>query len=592
VIQALRQNPALQDPRNFLAAAWRHLRLPAPTPVQYEIIQWMHEGPDRQINKGFRGVGKSWICSVYAAFCWALDQNEKVLVVSGSAKRAGDFTTFTRQLIETWAVLLELRPGLNALRDSKLSFDVAGASIAHAPSMTSLGVGGQLTGNRATKIIADDVETESNSDTQTKREKLVAHVQEFGSILSPGGKIIFLGTDQTEESLYRALQGRGYAVRVWPVRYPERALRAALGDTLAPSVVKALDDDETLVGQPTDPLRFPHEEILVREAELGRSRFSLQFMLDPRMSDADRYPLRLSDLIVLPLDPATAPERLVYGNRVMADIPCLGFSGDRYWTPVSVADAWLPYQGIVMAIDPAGRGKDECAVAIVGQLNGFLYLLELKAWQGEGYSDAVLAEIARLAAAYRVSHIVPEDNFGDGMFARLLEPHLHRSGHHCSIEAVRHSIQKEKRILDTLEPVVQQHRLVVDPRVLMEDLRPLPSVGSESAQLPYRFAHQFTRITRERGSLHRDDRLDALAMAVAWWKDAMALDAGRRQQENRQRGMEEEIRRFHELGVNPLKPRAAQPESWLARASGHPAPPGARRPRSRPGAPGVRRSRA
>jgi hypothetical protein len=547
----------------------------------------MAHGPERQVTKGFRGVGKSWICSVFCAWRWAMNPDEKILVVSGGARRAGDFTTFVRQLIESWDVLAELRPGMNALRDSKLSFDVAGTGLAHAPSMTSLGVGGMLTGNRADLIIADDVETESNSDTATKREKLAAHVQEFTSILSPGGKIIYLGTDQSEESLYRALEGKGFKIRVWPVEYPDAGLRAALGDTLAPALAKDLDTGHADPGQPTDPARFPEEEVLLRRAE-GLSRFRLQFMLDPRMSDMDRYPLRLSDLIVMPLDGDTAPERVVYGNRVPVDVPCLGFSGDRYWSPVSVAERWLPYQGKVLAMDPAGRGKDETAVAVIGQLNGYLFLLEVRGWTGEGYSDAVLGSIAEMAARHKVAQVVIEANFGDGMVGRLLEPHLHRTGHHCAVEEVRHALQKEKRILDTLEPVVQQHRLVVNERVLMEDLRPIPGLP-EAAQLPYRLAYQVSRITRDRGCLHRDDRIDAVAIGVAWWKDAMAQDAQRRNAETTAHLMDLEIKRFHEHAINPLSGPKVRPVGWLERTTGRPLPPGRRPQGSRPGGPGVQR---
>ncbi len=596
MIRALIENPLLQDPRNFLAAAWAHLRLPPPTTIQYEIVEWMAKGPDRQVTKGFRGVGKSWICSVYCAWRWAMDPDRKIMVVSGSARRAGDFTTFVRQLLETWDLLVDLRPGATALRDSKLSFDVAGTRLAHAPSMTSLGVGGQLTGNRADEIIGDDVETEANSDTPTKREKLAAHVQEFPSILSPGGKIIFLGTDQGEESMYRTLEGKGYSVRVWPVRYPDSGLSAALDNTLAPSVAKRLGADYLLAGTPTDPVRFPEEEIRVREAELGRSRFNLQFMLDPRMSDMDRYPLRLSDLVVMPLDPDTAPERVVYGNRVQADIPCLGFSGDRYWTPVSVSDRWLPYQGKVLFLDPAGRGRDETAAVVVGQLNGYLFLLDAKSWIGKGYSDEVLSTVAEMAAKYKVAQVVVEANFGDGMVTSLLEPHLHRSGHHCALEEVRHSIQKEKRIIDTLEPVVQQHRLIVDPRVLMEDLRPVlgpdGKAVAEGTQILYRLAYQLSRITRDRGSLAHDDRLDALAGAVAFWKDAVAQDAARRQAEQTARLMDKEIENFHKHAINPLGPPAAEARGWLERSVLRRARAGLRPQPRRPGEPGPQRSRA
>lgn len=583
MIAALVADPRLRSPRNFLAAAWAHLGLPRPTPVQYEIIEWMARGPDRLVVKGFRGVGKSWIASVFCAWTWALDPDKKILVVSGSAKRAGDFTTFVRQLIETWDVLAELRPEIDALRDSKLSFDVRGAALAHAPSLASLGIAGQLTGNRADIIIPDDVETESNSDTPTKREKIAAHFAEFPAILSPGGRIIVLGTDQTEESMYRSLEGKGYQVRVWPVQYPDGALAAALDATLAPRIAQALAERPDLAGSPTDPDRFPMEEVLVRQAELGRSRFQLQFQLDPRMSDADRFPIRLGDLVVMPCDPATAPERVVYGQRVEAPVPCIGFAGDRYWTPVHVSERWAPYHGKILALDPAGRGKDETVACVVGQLNGFLYLLEMQAWVGEGYSDAVLGQVADMAARHRVSGVVVEANFGDGMVTRLLEPHLARSGHHCSLEEVKHSVQKERRILDTLEPVVQQHRLVVDQQVLMNDLRPIPGLP-DSQQLPYRLAYQLSRLTREKGCLRHDDRVDALAIAAAWWRDAMAQDAVRRQAEARSADMTEELRRFEELAARSEAARAKPARGWLHQATGREAP-RTRPPPPRPGEP-------
>lgn len=586
MIESFKANPGLQDPRNFLAAAWRHLRLPAPTPIQYQIIEWLAHGPNRLVVKGFRGVGKSWICSAYACWAWGVDPDKKILVASGSAKRAGDFTTFVRQLLETWDVLEELRPQLDALRDSKLSFDVSGTSLAHAPSLSSLGIAGQLTGNRADIVIADDVETESNSDTPVKREKIASHVREFPSILSPGGKIIFLGTDQSEQSLYRSLEGLGYQVRVWPVQYPDPGLAAALAATLAATLAADLERDPGLAGQPTDPARFPAEEIMLRQAELGRSRFQLQFQLDPRMSDQDRYPLRLSDLIVMHLDPDSAPEMLVYGQRVAADVPCLGFSGDRYWTPTRVGERWAPYQGKILALDPAGRGKDETVAAVVGQLNGFLYLLEMRGWVGEGYNDTTLGAIADMAAKYRVSGVVIEANFGDGMVGRLLEPHLHRTGHHCSVEEVKHAIQKERRILDTLEPIIQQHRLVIHQQVLMDDLRPIPGLP-DSHQLPYRLAYQVSRLTRDKGCLRHDDRVDALAIAAAWWKDAMAQDAARRSKDAMSADLLAEFKRFDDAATRSIREREGPARDWMARSTGHvPARPGQQS--RRPGGPGPR----
>lgn len=576
MIRAVVANPRLRDFRNFLALAWRHLRLPDPTPVQYQIADWMSNGPQRLVVKGFRGVGKSWIASAYACHRWALHPAKKILVVSGGARRAGDFTTFTRQLLESWDLLAELRPQLDALRDSKICFDVNSDDIAHAASMTSLGITGQLTGSRADEIIADDVETQSNSDTAGKRERVAAYFREFGSILSPGGRIRVLGTDQTEESLYRALPAMGYTVRCWPAQVPDGGLKAALGESLAPAI-RAREDE----GAPTDPERFPEDELRSKEAQLGRSHYRLQFMLDPRMSDMDRYPLRLSDLIVTNLDDATAPENLSWGGFAVPDLPCVGFSGDRYLTPLRVAERWSPYQGKVLAIDPSGRGRDETAACVLGQLNGFLFLQEQRSWLNEGYSDACLSTLAEMAARHRVATIVVEANFGDGMFGRLLEPHLHRAGHHCQVEEVRHQTQKERRIADTLEPIIQQHRLVVARTVLVADLRPIPGLP-EQQQLPYRLAHQLSRLTRDRGCLQHDDRLEALAIGAAWWKDAMSQDAKRRQGQEDGRRLLQEMERFKEHAVGPFK-RPERPRGWLGTCLGRPAPPGWRPLSRRPG---------
>ena len=37
--------------------------------------------------------------------------------------------------------------------------------------------------------------------------------------------------------------------------------------------------------------------------------------------------------------------------------------------------------------------------------------------------------------------------------------------------------------------------------------------------------HQMTRVTKDKGALIHDDRLDALQMAVQYWVDYMAADA-------------------------------------------------------------------
>ena len=176
-------------------------------------------------------------------------------------------------------------------------------------------------------------------------------------------------------------------------------------------------------------------------------------MLDTTLSDKERYPLKLSDFIVMDINPNIAPVSLAWaGSQEYAceDLPSVGFTGDKFYKPMFKSEQFADYKGSVMAIDPSGRGKDELGVAIVKQLGGNLYVLVCTGKSG-GYSNDNLEWIAREARNHNVNHIIIESNFGDGMFTQLLKPVVNRF-YPVNIEEVNHSKQKELRIIDTLEP--------------------------------------------------------------------------------------------------------------------------------------------
>jgi hypothetical protein len=106
------------------------------------------------------------------------------------------------------------------------------------PLRQVVGITGQLTGSRADIIIVDDVEVPKNSFTPAMRERIAMLVKEFDAVLKPGGRILYLGTPQVEESLYNILvRERGYSVRVWPAEIPKRL--DVYGGNLAPYIVQA-----------------------------------------------------------------------------------------------------------------------------------------------------------------------------------------------------------------------------------------------------------------------------------------------------------------------------------------------------------------
>ena len=547
-------NPILSDFRNFVYVVWKHLGLPDPTPVQYDIASYLQHGPKRSIIQAFRGVGKSWLTSALAVWLLLRDPQLKIEVVSASKDRADAFSTFVKRLIHELPMCAHLRarPGQ---RDSSLVFDVGPARPDHSPSVKSVGITGQLTGSRADVLIADDVEVVGNSLTQTMRDKLAMLVQEFDAILKPldSSRIIYLGTPQTEMTLYAQLETRGYQTRVWPARYPAPSKVVRYGARLAPMVREALERDADLgtkcggQGAPVDPIRFHDLDLMEREASYGRSGFAMQFMLDPSFSDSDKFPLKLSDLIVLDCDRKMGPIKAVWGSSpelARSDLPVVGLSGDRLYRPMWVSkENYVPYTGVVMAIDPAGRGTDELGYAIVAMLNGYLFVLRARGLKG-GYADENLEMLAKEAKRFGVNHIRIESNFGDGMFAKLFSPVLSRI-HPCHIEDERSSQQKERRIIDTLEPVMNQHRLIMDAKVIADDFENYNDYSQETAAR-YQLFYQMTRLTKDKGSLAKDDRLDALAMAVAYWVEVMDKDTASVEREHFEMLRQQEINRFIE----------------------------------------------
>ena len=516
------KNPLL-DFRNFVFLVWEHLSLPNPTPVQYDMAEYLQNAPKRAVIEAFRGVGKSYITSAFVCWKLLLDPEIKVLVVSASKVRSDDFSTFTQRLINELPILHHLK-SREGQRQSKVAFDVGPCQASHSPSVKSVGITGQLSGSRADIIVADDVEVPNNSMTQTMRDKLSEAVKEFDAVLKPDGSIVYLGTPQTEMSLYETLPERGYEVRIWPSRYPDEKQVIRYSNKLAPFIQDRLDRGYT-VGDPTDPLRFDAEDLLERELSYGRSGFALQFQLDTSLSDADKYPLKLSDLIVMGVDSDKAPEKPVWTRdprNKLGDLPNVGLPGDFFYSPETKLGDWIPYNGSVLSIDPSGRGKDETGSAVVKMLNGYLYVTECGGLRG-GYKDENLQALSVIAKRNDVNLILIESNFGDGMFMELLKPVL-RKIHNVTIEEIRSNVQKEKRIIDTLEPVMNQHRLVIDPKVIEKDYKTVQDYPVET-QARYMLFHQMTRITKDKGALIHDDRLDALQMAVQYWVDFMAADA-------------------------------------------------------------------
>ncbi len=511
------------DFKLFLQALWSELDLPNPTRAQYAIADYLQHGPKRLQIQAFRGVGKSWITGAFVLWTLFNNAEKKIMIISASKERADNMSIFLQKLIIETPWLVHLRPKSDDSRWSRISFDVA-CSPHQAPSVKSVGITGQLTGSRADLMILDDIEVPGNSMTEFMREKLLQLCTEAESILTPktDSRIMFLGTPQTTFTVYRKLAERAYKPFVWPARYPRKVTQYE--GLLAPQLVEDIDGGAE-PWQVTDD-RFDNEDLIEREASMGRSNFMLQFMLDTSLSDAEKFPLKCSDLIVTSVNPTTAPESVVWCSdpqNVIKDLPTVGLPGDYFYSPMQLQGTWDPYQETICSVDPSGRGSDETAAAYISQRNGFLYLHDMRAYK-DGYSDRTLLDILKGCKKYGVTKLLIETNFGDGIVSELFKKHMVQTKQGIDIEEVRANVRKEDRIIDSLEPILNQHRLIIDRNVIEWDFKSNPDSPPEE-RLLYMLFYQMSRMCREKGAIRHDDRIDCLAQGVQYYTDAMGISA-------------------------------------------------------------------
>lgn len=514
----------------FLFVLWKALGLPNPTKCQIDMARTLADNKHKRfILQAFRGIGKSFITCAYVV--WVLWKNPqlKILIVSASKERADANSIFIKNIIDLLPFLHEMKPKAGQ-RDSVISFDVGGAVPDHSPSVKSVGITGQLTGSRADIIIADDVEIPNNSATSTARERLEQLVTEFAALLKPleTSRTIYLGTPQTEMTLYKTLEdSKGYRTIIYPAQYPRNNAEDIMyGGRLAPLLRAEYEaDKEALRGTPTDPIRFDSDDLRERELEYGKAGYTLQFMLNPNLSDAEKYPLKIRDAIVCSLDMDKAPlsyQWLPNRQNQNDDLPNVALKGDTIHSYHSCSSNVSEYTNKILVIDPSGRGKDETGYAVLYYLNGYIYLMEVGGFRG-GYEDSTLEKLAKKAKYWKVNTVVHESNFGDGMFGKIFTPILLKY-HQCAIEEIRAKGMKEQRICDNLEPIFGAHKIIIRAEAVREDYQTARDTDGKY-DVRYSAFYQMSRMSRERGAVAHDDRLDAFALGVEYLRSGMDIDS-------------------------------------------------------------------
>lgn len=519
-------DPFRYDFRNFADFVWREiLSLDCLAAIQADIADYMQNLPMSEDDKArgqiqsLRGAGKTWLVGVFVVWLLYCNPDIKVGIICSTQTFSRRLLKFVRTIIDGHPALRHLAPRLAVenpwddfrknMQDSVDDFLCGGITKRSTePSVKAVGIFGTFTGFHPDVIVSDDVETPENSLTVGKRLRLHEKCREFESLVNPLGMVMYLGTPQSEESLYFDKLDPRYVIRRWPARCPIKSDVAQTKD-ISPWLLENCEE-----GMTTYPERFHEEELLVKEAIEGPIMFALQYMLDPTLADADRFELKLSNLIVMDMAQDMAPSQVTWGTtKPIGHIDTVGLPGDReFYAPVWLGEDYVPYSQTVMYIDPAGSGADAVGYCVAKGVGGMIFVPACGGLAGkkgtDGTSDAVMEKLAKIAALYGIKRVVVEDDFGNGMYAKLLAPHLAR---HCGAVQVDSKpagqTHKEKRILDVLGPLTRNKRLVISQEVAKNET----------------LMHQYTRITKDRGCLAHEDELEALAGACAEF-DSVVLD--------------------------------------------------------------------
>lgn len=508
------------------------------TEMQLDIGRYMAERSlKNKCVMAQRGEAKSTIGIARALYEFVVIPNATVLVVSGSDDYAGTISHAIVSAIMQWDRLEWLRPETRA--GARTSF-TDGFDVHHAfripdkqPSIKAVGIFGQLQGNHVSLLIADDVETTSNGSSPANRNRIHTLTKEFAAIANDGAEILYLGTPQTQDSIYNSLPQRGFDVRIWPGRYPTPEEEERYGGCLAPYIKQKMDGHPELRtgygllgnrGAQTDPQRYSEEKQLQNERDYQQAGFQLQFMLDTSLSDALKQRLKISDLIMFQGAGGSAPEILHWSNnpRHIAELPLdFPLARAQLYMAADFSDTYVPFTNTKAFLDPAGGGSDESVIIATAAVGPYIHVIGMYVYHG-GQTEENIKAAVEWCNKLGVLDLIIEDNMGHGTVVNMYRGEIRRQGLVIGCSGVYSSGQKEVRVINRLNAVLERHRLVMHWSVLEEDVRLCRGMANGGRE--YSLFWQMQNITLDRDSIPHDDRVETLSAAVYLHVEALQQD--------------------------------------------------------------------
>jgi hypothetical protein len=160
-----------------------------------DLIEALESSSNRVLAVMPRGTLKSSLCSeAYPMWLLLRNPNLRIMLDSELYTNSKRFLRTIRQHL-TGENLIELVGNSIGPVWSESEIIIKQRTAKHKePSILCSGIGATKIGVHTDIIIADDLNSPDNSNTQEGRMKVIEHYQMYTSILEPGGKIIVVGT--------------------------------------------------------------------------------------------------------------------------------------------------------------------------------------------------------------------------------------------------------------------------------------------------------------------------------------------------------------------------------------------------------------
>ncbi len=381
----------------------------------------------------------------------------QIYILSATAEQAAEKLDLVRQELESNPQLKHLVPP----GDRKRAWSRYNLQLANNYWIRARGFGVRIRGGHPQDIVVDDgINDETIYSPTTRQRQIDYFFSAISNMVTPGGRIVVVGTPFAVTDLYGALRKTpAYTYREYP------ALRLVPGPG----------------GQQVEVALFPERYTVAqlhwkRDREIGPIRFAREFQVQALADDLSLF-----------------PSRLFVGDPVEQPLMRLGLPL-QFWRERGIVSV---FQGVDFGLS-AEIGADFTVIFTLGlDDHGNRWLLEIRHERGLSY-QAQLSLLNEQGRLYQPGLMLLEANQAQRIFGDELirTTDLPIKLHHTGVE--KHALEKG----------------VPSIRILLENRKyRIPRGDERSVELTNRWMHEMTALTLQEGRVVSLADHDDLPMA-------------------------------------------------------------------------------